>query len=425
MREDTCSEGLYQVMVGIEASGLAGGSRFPLLVAGAGPVGLVAALAARSYGLPVVVLEAEPADRLRPGSRATYVFRESMDFLERIAPGVTKPLIEQSGNWDTVVTTYGGREVYRRKFPPAPPGRFGISVAQAEQEKVLYKRCVEEGVEFRWDSRVVEVTTGPDQVEVVLSDETRLASSYLIAADGARSAVRSSLGIALDGGRSETAFVIVDLQEDPADPLPKTRVMHYRNPAVGGRNVMMVPFGDSWRLDLQCRPRDNPAGWQTDPLLRRWISALVGAKRAEQVTWVSTYRFQRAVAKAFTDRYSRVLLAGEAAHLFAPFGGGRGLNSGVPDAVFAAEAIGQALSAGTPGDGAAIIRAVADERRAAAVANRDAASTSLVHLEARGALRKVQQRAAGLIAPHSRRAATWLERRPHGPTVPVTARSRF
>jgi 3-(3-hydroxy-phenyl)propionate hydroxylase len=59
--------------------------------------------------------------------------------------------------------------------------------------------------------------------------------------------------------------------------------------------------------------------------------------------WVTTYRFTRSVATSYTDTHARVLLAGEAAHLFPPFGGARGLNSGIPDAVFSVEAVAQAL----------------------------------------------------------------------------------
>ena len=108
----------------------------PIVVVGAGPVGLVAALTARHHGFPVVVLEAEPEDRRRPGSRAVYLYRESLDLLERIAPGVTQPLIDQSRSWTQVRTTFRAKDVYVRTFPAAPPGKFGISVAQPAQEKV-------------------------------------------------------------------------------------------------------------------------------------------------------------------------------------------------------------------------------------------------------------------------------------------------
>lgn len=65
-------------------------------------------------------------------------------------------------------------------------------------------------------------------------------------------------------------------------------------------------------------------------------------KYADRITWISTYTFYQVVAETYTDQHNRVILAGEAAHLFAPFGA-RGLNSGVPDAIVAAKGIQKAL----------------------------------------------------------------------------------
>ena len=62
----------------------------------------------------------------------------------------------------------------------------------------------------------------------------------MIGADGSRSNVRTSLGIPLEGPRTENAFVIVDTAEDPDDPLPVERIFHYEHPAVDGRNVLFV-----------------------------------------------------------------------------------------------------------------------------------------------------------------------------------------
>ncbi|EPR28131.1 Coenzyme F390 Synthetase, partial [Geobacillus sp. WSUCF1] len=62
--------------------------RRPVLVVGAGPIGLTAALALRHFGLPATVIEAEPKDRLRPGSRAIYFHKATLQHLEDIFPGL-------------------------------------------------------------------------------------------------------------------------------------------------------------------------------------------------------------------------------------------------------------------------------------------------------------------------------------------------
>jgi 3-(3-hydroxy-phenyl)propionate hydroxylase len=397
----------------------------PLVVVGAGPVGLTAALAARSDGIPAVVVEAESADRTRPGSRATYVFRESLDLLETISPGISQPLIELSGSWTAIRCTYDGREVYFHEFPPSAPGRFGVSLSQKELERVLIGRCHEAGIPFLWDRAVEAVTAGRDGVEIRCSTGDTLLASYVIGADGGRSQVRASIGATFDGDRSDTGFIIVDVAEDETTPMPKVRTFNYRHPAVGGRNVLLVPFGNGWRLDLQLRPGDDVDEWQRPPRLSQWITAVAGAKYAQRIQWVSTYRFNRSVATRFTDEHARVLIAGEAAHLFPPFGGGRGLNSGIPDAIFSAHAVKAALAAPTQPLADAAIRHVAHERRAAGLANRDAASLALERMEARTPRLRAQQWLAAALAPRAPRFGNWLDRGPMGPTDPVAANSRF
>lgn len=398
---------------------------YPLVVVGAGPVGLVAALAARHHDVPVLVIEADHENRIRPGSRATYVFRESLDLLESIAPGVTEPIIEKSRSWLELRTTYRGREVYYHRFPPSKPGEFGISVSQKEQEVILHDRCVQEGVDFLWGSGVDRVTTNPQNVQLTLSDGRTILAEYVVAADGARSTVRRELGISMDGGRSESSYIIADVKDVPEKPMSLTRSFHYQHPGVDGRNVLMVPFGGGWRFDLECRPDDDIEYFGSDEGLRTWISAIAGPEYADGLLWSSTYKFNHTVATAMTDKHLRVLLAGEAAHLFPPFGGGRGLNSGIPDAVFEIEAIAKALRSASPIEAAGHIQAVADERHMASFANRDAAAAALVHMEGIGLWTRVQQHAAALIAPFYKRAGRWLDRAPMGPTEPVTARSRF
>ena len=87
--------------------------------------------------------------------------------------------------------------------------------------------------------------------------------------------------------------------------------------------------------------------YSSDAGVRDWLARVMPAKYADRVTWVSSYVFRQAIASSLTDDTRRVLLVGEAAHLFAPFGA-RGLNSGVADALMAARAIDAALRAGTP-----------------------------------------------------------------------------
>jgi 3-(3-hydroxy-phenyl)propionate hydroxylase len=239
---------------------------------------------------------------------------------------------------------------------------------------------------------------------------------YVIAADGSRSAVRETAGLRLEGPQTTNAFVIVDAAEDPARPLPVERVFHYRHPGIDGRNVLYVPFAGHWRIDLQCHPGDVPEAFSGVDGARAWLPRVIRADYADRITWVSTYIFRQAVAGGFADTSHRVLLAGEAAHVFAPFGA-RGLNSGVPDAFLAAAAVDRALKAGSADEAAQAVDHFAVSRRTAALRNREASNTALYHLTAPRFTRRLRHRGAALLAPWFAGAGRWMDRSPYGPPL--------
>jgi len=139
------------------------------------------------------------------------------------------------------------------------------------------------------------------------------------------------------------------------------------------------------------------------------------ARYPDRVRWVSTYQFLQVVASDLADPLRRVLLVGEAAHLFAPFGA-RGMNSGFVDATAAASAIKAALGATGASAAAAAVGEFAAKRRAAALYNRDAAGAALAHMQARDPLTRGRRRLAAELARVSRRAGAWLDSAPYGPS---------
>ncbi|MFI6852101.1 FAD-dependent monooxygenase [Streptomyces sp. NPDC050416] len=378
----------------------------PVFVVGAGPVGLSAALALRAHGLPAVLLEAEPEDRERPGSRALFVHRETLGLMDAMRPGLAATITSYGRTWHTRRTLYRGREVYSRTFPPPSGPPPFTSLRQTDTERFLRAACAEAGVEFVWGARVTGVSTSATEVRLTGEDGRVWTGAFAIAADGARSTVRSELGIALEGTHGEGFHVVVDVADVPGAELPLERVFHYEHPGVGGRSVMRVPFAGGFQVDLQCRDDDRQEEFGTEEAVRRWLPSVVGEGYGERILWVSTYRFLRKVAASFTDPHRRVLLAGEAAHLFPPFGA-RGMNSGIADAAAAAEAI----AAGT---GEAVAH-FAEVRRAAALFNSAAAGAALDHLRPRRRTVRVRQRAAAALAPVLPWCGSWLEHAPYGP----------
>ena len=378
----------------------------PVLVVGAGPVGLSAALALRAHGLPVTLLEADPQDRERPGSRALFVHRETLALLDAMLPGLAAEITSYGRTWHTRRTLYRGREVYARTYPPVTGPPPFTSLRQTDTERFLRAACERAGVDFVWGARVTGVRTTETGVSLTGEDGRVWSGPYAVAADGARSAVRRELGIELEGTRGEGFHVVVDVADVPGAELPLERVFHYEHPGAGGRSVMRVPFTGGFQVDLQCRDDDRPEDFGTEEAVRRRLPAIVGDGYGDRILWVSTYRFLRMVAASFTDPHRRVLLAGDAAHLFPPFGA-RGMNSGIADAAAAAEAI----AAGT---GAAVAH-FAEVRRAAGLFNMAAAGTALDHLRPRRRIVRVRQRAAAALAPVLPWCGSWLEHAPYGP----------
>jgi 3-(3-hydroxy-phenyl)propionate hydroxylase len=388
----------------------------PVLVVGAGPVGMAAALALRAHRLPVAVLEAEGCDRTRPGSRALFVHGQSLRLLERMRPGLGRTIAVYGTTWRVRRTLYRDREVYARTFvPPAEPSGGlppFVSLRQVDTERFLYQACEAAGVEFHWNAEVCEATVDDDKVVLTAADGRSWTSRHAVAADGARSAVRTALGIEMEGGRSEGYHVVVDVAEPLDSELPVERVFHYEHPGTGGRSVMRVPFTGGFQVDLQCHADDPPEEYATEEAVRGWLPAVVGDGYAERILWVSKYHFLHKVAGSFTDPRRRVLLTGEAAHLFPPFGA-RGMNSGFADAAAAATAVAAARS--DPDRATEAVDDFAATRRDAACFNSAAAGRALAHLRPQGWRVRAKQRAAAALAPVVPRFGAWLERAPYGP----------
>jgi 3-(3-hydroxy-phenyl)propionate hydroxylase len=389
-----------------------------VVVVGAGPVGLTAALSLRSMGLAATVMEAGAATRARPGSRAIFLHHATLEILERIRGGLSQELVRHGLEFLTRSTYYRGREVFRKTYQAGVFGALpaSISLPQSVTERILLTACIAAGVEFIWNAPVARVLPSAAGVQILSETAEPLQARYVIGADGSRSSVRKSCGLALEGPRTTNAYVIVDVQEEPHQPLPVERTFHYEHPAVDGRNVLFVPFAGHWRVDLQCHKTDNPDDFSGPEGVRTWLPLVMPTRYADRVTWVSTYVFRQAVSHRFADAERRVLLAGEAAHIFAPFGA-RGLNSGVADAFVAARAIHDAISAATPQDAAASIDRFEASRRAAAMRNRAASSTALRHLTARSTLTRKIRRLAATLAPQDPMVARWLDKAPYGPQL--------
>ncbi|PQZ57948.1 monooxygenase [Bacillus sp. MYb209] len=393
--------------------------KYDAIVVGAGPVGLIAGLALQKKGISTLVIEAEPFGRPRPGSRAIYLHSASLKLLEETAEGLGFTLARNGIIWPVKRTFYKGKEVYVRNYGKDENLKYNklphfTALHQDEIEKHIYEACMEVGVEFLWNAPLKNLDVTDYGVQLTTTCGETLKAQYVIGCDGARSIVREQAGLEFEGPRTADTFIVVDAKEDETDPLPLERIFHYQHPAMGGRNVMFVPFKGGWRIDLQLLESDNPEEYTNIESAKEWLPKVMDPKYAERITWVSSYRFHQVVANSFTDVNRRILLAGEAAHLFAPFGA-RGLNSGVPDAVIAARGIEKALQSHSEEERIEAIGAAARERQIAAKWNRDASTTALHHLQGNSPEMNMKREIAASMVSIVPRLGRWLDEGPYGP----------
>ncbi|HEX4362505.1 MAG TPA: FAD-dependent monooxygenase [Pseudonocardia sp.] len=312
----------------------------PVVVLGNGPVGQTAALLLARWGVPAIVLD-QRAERDLVGSKAICQQRDVLDIWESV--GVGARIAAEGATWTTARTFFQADELFSVEF--ADPGRSPlppfVNISQSRTEQLLDERIAEEPlIEVRWGHEVTSV--GQDAAGVTVAGHTvaglfRLRTPYLLACTGARSdALRAELGVSLDGHSFDDRFLICDIRAELPGWTRERRF--YFDPAWNpGRQVLIHPCADSvYRIDWQVPPDYDLDAELASGALDRRIRAIVGDTGYE-LLWQSVYRFHtRCVSRM---RVGRVLLAGDAAHLYAPFGA-RGLNSGVADVENAAWKIG-------------------------------------------------------------------------------------
>lgn len=324
----------YQVFDAWRPSDHPGAQRAPVVVAGAGPIGLVTALSLAQQGVHCVLLEAER--QVSEGSRAIVFTRRSMEILQQV--GVADRVTAAGLPWRFGNSLYRGQRVFRMENPHDPDDRFFplINLQQQYLEQFLVEACQAHPlVDLRWGNKLLSLTQDADgaTLEVDTADGPyTLRTDWLVAADGARSAVRSLMDLKLEGASYEGRFVIADIRVDL--PLPTERLAFFDPDWNPGNTILMhrEPQG-IWRLDYQLPPGETPE----DALRPESLKARIDAQLAMighagvpwEMDWCSVYSARALTLPDYV--HQRVLFVGDAAHLL-PIFGVRGANTGFQDA---------------------------------------------------------------------------------------------
>ncbi|SFQ18541.1 FAD-dependent oxidoreductase [Variovorax sp. 770b2] len=368
----------------------------PVVIVGAGPVGLTLAIDLALRQVPVVLLDSD--NTLSSGSRAICFAKRTLEVFDRLGCG--DRMVDKGVSWNVGKVFFHDEQVYRFDLLPEPGHERPafINLQQYYVEGYLVERAAALPlIDLRWNHKV----TGIEQRDggAVLTVETpegdyRLSAGYVAACDGSRSNLRQLLGQEAKGRVFRDRFLIADITMDAgpppgrpkADAPPSGGQRGHEVPSLGGdilsterrfwfdppfhpgQSVLLHKQADGmWRVDFQL-------GWDADPVEERKPENITPRVRALldsigftevqfQIGWASVYTFACQRMERF--RHGRVLFAGDSAHGVSPFGA-RGANSGVQDADNLAWKLAAVLKGEAPD---ALLDSYASEREFAADEN--------------------------------------------------------
>jgi 3-(3-hydroxy-phenyl)propionate hydroxylase len=300
-----------------------------VVVVGAGPVGLSLAIDLAQRGHRVTLLD--DADRIGEGSRAICFSKRSLEYWDRL--GVGDRMVAKGVVWSVGKIFHGDSQLYQFNLLPEEGHKRPafINLQQFYAEAYLVDRVRElPDIDLRWRNKVVGLEPRNDAVALTIETPDgpyRLQARYVIACDGARSALRRMVGAEFSGQVFEDQFLIADVKMAAA--FPTERWFWFDPPFHAGRSALLHKQPDDiWRIDLQLDRSADPATERQPENVRPRIARMLGHDKFE-FEWISLYKFQCRRMDRFI--HGRVMFAGDAAHQVSPFGA-RGANSGIEDA---------------------------------------------------------------------------------------------
>ena len=308
--------------------------RHPVVIAGAGPTGLTAAIDLANSGIPVLVLDDN--DKVSYGSRAICFAKRSLEIMDRLGCG--DRCVDKGVVWNKGRVFLREQEIYNFDMLPEAdhkrPAFINLQQYRFEQFLVEHLYWLQEQghpVEIRGRNKVIAADAAEDHVNIRVQTpegEYDLEAEWLLACDGVNSTIREHLGHSFTGTSFDDNFLITDVVMEAG--FPSERWFWFDAPFNSGKSALLHKQPDNvWRIDMQlgsdadCEQEARPE--RVLPRLR----AMLGEDTKFDLEWVSTYNCRSCRMEEF--RHDRIFFLGDAAHQIAPFGA-RGANSGIQDA---------------------------------------------------------------------------------------------
>ena len=315
-------------------------TREPILIVGAGPVGLTLAWRLSQLGLNVKVFEAE--DRITDQLRASTFHPPTLDYFDE--SGITAELIAAgriTPTWQIRMQTSGERAEFDLSVlseDTAHPYRL-----QCRQEllgRALAARLPQNTVHF--SSPVTSVAQDKDGVSITLNDDV-VRGSILIGCDGARSIVREAIGAIFEGETYPENTILVTTHFSFEDHLDGLSGVNYIWKPGGTYSLLRLP--ELWRISLHPSEGQTPKMALEDSAIRAQTREVLPLAGDIEIVEKRIYRVHRRVATHY--RKNRIFIAGDAAHLNSPKGG-MGMNGGIHDAWCLADLLIEVANGGDP-----------------------------------------------------------------------------
>ena len=340
----------------------------PVVVVGAGPVGLSLAIDLAQQGVKVVLLDND--NTLSTGSRAICFAKRTLEIFDRLGCG--EPMVAKGVSWKLGKVFFRDEQIYSFDLLPEPGHERPafINLQQYYVEGFLADRAAQLPlIDLRWKNKVVGVmqTDAGAVLRVETPDgEYDICADHVVACDGSRSVVRQLTGLETKGRVFRDRFLIADVKmliDQPAE-----RWFWFDPSFHPNQSVLLHKQPDNvWRIDFQLGWDANPDEEKKPENIIPRVKALLANSAMKdarfELEWASVYTFACQRMECF--RHGRVLFAGDSAHGVSPFGA-RGANSGVQDAENLAWKL-AAVVRGQAGD--ALLDSYASEREYAADEN--------------------------------------------------------